>query len=404
MAARSSLRVAVFLSRRAITRGNRGIIVLTVAMMAVVYAELMFVPSLIQGATNQIQLELRNYVTASITITPAGSNPTIPDAAALVARVRATQDVAAATATSLAGSQISYGSRTNSWPVLAIDPTSYARTFMTPRSMIEGTFLDSGANDEIVLGIGIAGAEMTHDSMYGSSLQTVHAGDHVTVTLAGGRTHMFMVKGIYDTDLAAANVTAFITSATANQLAPQLSGRISAIYVKTKQIGDEKATIGRLHREDRHVTYQSWETLSSSVKDITGSFDTIKSILNAVSLFVAAIAVFIVTYVDLANKRRTIGIERAIGISGPAITVSYLLKAAVFAVFGILFGAGIFFGGAIPLVRHHPFRFPIGPVTLSISSTELRRDALILLVVAMVSALVPAWRAVRTRLLDAVWK
>jgi len=60
MAALSSLRVAAFLSRRAIIRGNRGITVLTVAMMAVVYAELMFVPSLIQGATNQIQLELRN--------------------------------------------------------------------------------------------------------------------------------------------------------------------------------------------------------------------------------------------------------------------------------------------------------------------------------------------------------
>jgi ABC-type antimicrobial peptide transport system permease subunit len=41
-------------------------------------------------------------------------------------------------------------------------------------------------------------------------------------------------------------------------------------------------------------------------------------------------------------------------------------------------------------------------VTFSVSSTELRSDAMILLAVAVIGALVPAWRAVRVRLLDAV--
>jgi ABC-type antimicrobial peptide transport system permease subunit len=53
-------------------------------------------------------------------------------------------------------------------------------------------------------------------------------------------------------------------------------------------------------------------------------------------------------------------------------------------------------------VHHHPFQFPIGPVTLSVTSSELRGDAIILLAVAVMGALVPAWRAVRIRLLDAV--
>jgi len=52
--------------------------------------------------------------------------------------------------------------------------------------MIEGTFLDPGVNDEIVLGIGIAGAGKTHASTYESSLQNVHVGDQVNVTLSGG--------------------------------------------------------------------------------------------------------------------------------------------------------------------------------------------------------------------------
>ncbi len=402
MSAASSLRVATFLSRRAITRGNRGITVLTVLMMAVIYAELMFVPSLIQGATNQIQLELRQYVSGSIALTPSPHQLSIHDATAVLARVRATSGVSAATATTLVGSQISHAGRTNSWPVLAIDPASYRATFATSRTMIEGSFLTPGANDQIVLGVAIAGAGRTRVSTYASSLQNVHVGDLVAVTLSGGREHTFRVQGIYQTALTEANASAFVNRATIQRLVPALGDDASTIFVRTAHTGDESSVIARLRVAAPGLGLQSWETLAASVKDLTGSFDTIKSILNGVSLVVAAIAVFIVTYVDLVNKRRTIGIERALGISATAITLNYLLKAVVFAVLGVALGTLLFNGVAVPAVLHHPFNFPIGPVTLSPPAGERRVDALILLAVALVGALVPAWRAVRLRILDAV--
>jgi putative ABC transport system permease protein len=402
-AASSSVRVAGFLSRRAITRGNRGITVLTVLMMAVIYAELLFVPSLIQGATNRIESELQQYITSSVTISPSGSDQTIPDPQAILASARADPKVASATATMLAGSQISHANHTSSWPVVAIDPASYSTTFATPKTMIAGSFLSPSASDDIVLGLGIAGDDDTTASTYNASLQTVHVGDKVTVTLLGGATHVFTVSGIYSTYLSQANSRAFISRATADSLLPALSGKESAIYVKTRAVGQEQAVIDRLRAVHPDVEYQSWQSLSAMIKDVTGSFNTIKAILNAVSLVVAAIAVFIVTYVDLANKRRTIGIERAIGISGPAITLTYLLKAVVFALVGIALGLGLFYGLAIPAVNHHPFEFPIGPVTLSVTGAEIRRDALILVIVAIIGALIPAWRTVRTKLLDAIW-
>jgi putative ABC transport system permease protein len=272
MAALSSLRVAAFLGRRAITRGNRGIIVLTVALMAVIYAELLFVPSLIQGATERIQLELRDNATANVMITPIGSDLTIPDPDDLLARARTTPGVIAATSTVLVGSQISYRSRINSWPVLAVDPKSYAQTFTTPRSMIEGTFLDPGATNEIVLGVGIAGAGRTQESTYGSSLQTVNVGDKVTVTLRGGDNHVFTVKGIYETDLDQANTTAFISTATATKLIPQLAGVSSSIYVRTRQIGDEEGIIDQLRHQRPKVRYQSWQALASSLADVTALY------------------------------------------------------------------------------------------------------------------------------------
>lgn len=399
----STIRVAAFLGRRSMTRGNRGITVLTVLMMAVIYAELLFVPSLIQGATNRIQTELQQYITSSIAISPAGSDQLIPDAPGVVADARRDPDVAGATATMLAGDQVGFRNRTNSWPVIAVDPTSYASTFATPQTMIAGSFLTGGAADDIVLGLGIAGDNRPTSSTYMASLQTVRVGDTVSVTLLGGRSHDFTVSGIYATDLSQANTRAFISRATADELLPPLTGKYSAVYVRTDHVGQEQAVIERLRRTHPDLDYQAWQSLAAMVKDVTGSFNTIKAILNVVSLAVAAIAVFIVTYVDLMNKRRTIGIERAIGISGSAITMSYLLKAIVFAAVGVALGLGLFYGAALPVVRNHPFNFPIGPVTLSPTGPEIRRDALILVVVAVVGALLPAWRTVRARLLDVIW-
>jgi hypothetical protein len=53
-------------------------------------------------------------------------------------------------------------------------------------------------------------------------------------------------------------------------------------------------------------------------------------------------------------------------------------------------------------VHHHPFQFTIGPVILSPTTAELRSDAVFLVVVALAGALVPTWRTVRTRLLEAI--
>jgi len=269
--------------------------------------------------------------------------------------------------------------------------------------MIAGSFLTGAATDDIVLGLGIAGNNDPTSSTYIASLQTARVGDTVTVTLLGGRTHDFTVRGIYATDLSQANTRAFISRATADALLPPLTGKYSAVYVKDETGGPGAGRDRPAGSYPSRPRLPGVAVLAAMVKDVTGSFNNIKAILNAVSLAVAAIAVFIVTYVDLVNKRRTVGIERAIGISGAAITMSYLLKAAVFAVVGVALGLGLFFGLAIPAVRHHPFNFPIGPVTLSPTGPEIRRDALILVVVAVVGALLPAWRTVRARLLDVIW-
>jgi putative ABC transport system permease protein len=400
----ATTRVGGFLGIRSITRGNRGVLILTTVMMALVYAELLFIPSLIQGAIEQTQQQLRDTLTANITATPSGpKTTTFGNTANQLAAIRSTPGVTASTANLLVGTQIAHGNLSSSWPVLATDPASYSQVFVTPRRMIEGQFLARGDIDQIVLGVGIAGAGRTNLATYRASLQSVHAGDQVTVTLLNGQQHAFTVKGIYDDQFAQANQRAFITDTAVSAVAPQFADQSNAIYIRTARVGDEAAVIAGLRARSVGGQLESWSGLAAAVKDQIDSFNVIKNILNLVSLLVAAITVFIVTYVDLVSKRRTIGIERAIGVTPTSIALGYAIRAVAFGLVGVIAGALLFRGAVVPLVAHHPFHFPTGPVTLSVTGKEMRRDAFILVVVATIGALIPAWRSVRLGLVEAIW-
>jgi putative ABC transport system permease protein len=103
------------------------------------------------------------------------------------------------------------------------------------------------------------------------------------------------------------------------------------------------------------------------------------------------------------NKRRQIGIERAIGITSASIVASYVIRAVIYAAFGILAAALIFRYVVVPIEAEHPFHFPFGDVMLAVDVSTLVSSAFILCGVAVVSAFIPAWQTVRTKIIDAIW-
>jgi putative ABC transport system permease protein len=151
------------------------------------------------------------------------------------------------------------------------------------------------------------------------------------------------------------------------------------------------------------MKFQTSADLGAAVQDQTASYQLISDILKFISLVMAAITIFTITYIDLVNKRRQIGIERAIGIRSGPIVLSYVLKAWAYALAGIGTGFALFRYAVTPLVHSHPFHFPNGPVTLATTWNEMSRDLIILIIVATLAALAPALRSVQIRILDAIW-
>ena len=659
-------RVALFLAVRSLARGNASITLMSVAMLTAIFISVMFLPSLIAGATDGLNKQVVGTLTGDLSITPT-TGSAIHDGTAYLAQIRGTAGVEAATGMRRVGNEVSHGAESVAVGVDAIEPVSYAAVFTTPQHLIEGAFLTPGDKDGIVLGIGVAGADQTRQRTYGSSLKTVHTGDKVDVTLAGGQSHTFVVRGVYQNNFPLSDQGAFITldaadslvsdtdiseqlrttfdaldkltatlrtaSGTSASLATGAGGVASALDTLTSSASalassassvdagadrlassaaavassasslaaagqsladglqktsttlgkpavagatgsataaataaqdaaalvatcppstpaycvtvghhatlskdaatsaaasakatatlagavtkaaasaatlasglaqlatatsslstaatslaqgtsgvasgaaglatatdevrasaqkvasgadslaaalakgadvtgptkaDRDSTLAKLDalgtppgkdsftrivvtaapgaddaqvqtqlaalRSD--VQLQSPAQLAAAIQDQLDTFELIDRIMRVMSLLVAAITVIIITYVDLANRRRQIGIERAIGIRSAAIVGSYVIKSIVTAAVGTVVGYLLFRFVLVPVVDQHPFQFPSGPVTLLIVPEVTRSNVVILIVVAAVAALIPAVRTVRMRILDAIW-
>jgi putative ABC transport system permease protein len=399
----TSLRLSAFLAGRTLARSNYGIAAATTLMMLLIYVSLLFLPSLIQGTINRVNAALVETLTSNIVITPAGRGSVIDNAGAYLGQIRKTAGVAAATDVYHVGTQVSYGASSGSWTVDAIDPASYGQVFTTPRNLIEGHDLSASATSQVLLGIGIAGAGETKVHGYRASLQTVHAGDRVGLTLNSGKTVTFTVAGIYNDQFNPADGNAYITQAEAQKLAPASKDRATAIYVRARAGTTDSQLASRLTGLRGGMKFQTSADLGAAVQDQTATYDLISDVLKLISLIMAAITIFTITYIDLVSKRRQIGIERAIGIRSGPIVLSYVLKAWAYALAGVGTGFVLFRFAVTPLVASHPFHFPNGPVTLATTGSEMSRDLIILIIVATVAALAPALRSVRLRILDAIW-
>lgn len=143
--------------------------------------------------------------------------------------------------------------------------------------------------------------------------------------------------------------------------------------------------------------------MSSLVQDTVGTIKTINRVISSLSLFVGAITIFIVTYVDLITRRKQIGIERAVGIRSETIVMTYALKAIICTLIGIVLGGLLFRFAVIPFFEHQPFNFPTGRVSLVFIPESFVSYTFTLIGVAIAAAIIPVLRSVRVKILDAIW-
>jgi putative ABC transport system permease protein len=398
----NSLRVASLLAYSSVVRGNIGVLILTVLILALACLNLLFVPGLLDGLIASSDIKVKDTFAGDLVVESATENPLIQDPSNLIMSIDEIEGVIAATPRNTIGAELKLGNERTSCTVSGINPTMEPSVFTIDQFIVEGSYLSEDDRD-IVLGIQLAGSDDPGIELYSRSLKHAHAGDTISITYANGIAKNYRVKGIFKSDFIQTDIQALISQRELESVNEMARGKAQSIRVNTQADADIDGVKDAILRIRPGLRVFPWQDYAGIMRSMTDSFDVINTILNVVNILIAGITVFIVTYIDVTNRRKQIGIQRAIGITPGSLVMAYLLRVAFYAALAIGVAWLGFVFVILPVEAMFPFRFPFGPVYLVFGAHSLVRASVILVCSAIIAALIPVWMSLRVRILDAIW-
>ncbi|MEN6610839.1 MAG: FtsX-like permease family protein [Methanoregulaceae archaeon] len=394
--------VSLYLASRAIRRGNRGTLALTILIIALVVVLMNFLSMIIGGVVYQYNQQMITYQYGHLTIEPKDKKAVIENSDALTRRIWQIPGVTGVSSRFSTGVTLTNpkNGKFLSQSLTAFNPDDEKTVTQYDRQIIDGDFLSKGDTDQILIGVLIAGNTDEADDKV-ASLGGVKVGDTVTVTYGNGAIKNYRVKGIFQTDGVMIDSSAFVTRKEMDSVM-QSHGEATAVLVK----GTGPDNAGQL--KNTFLAYGVQEpvkTWSEKGKGILGdainSFQLLNRIMTLVSLVVASVVVFIITFINIINRRKQIGILKAIGIRPQIIIGSYLVQVIFLCSCGAVVGVLMLFGISRVLTLY-PIKFPMGYIHPIIDSSSLAISIVCLYGVSLVSGYIPARQVAKEEILDAM--
>jgi putative ABC transport system permease protein len=410
-----NLKLALFLAFKSVIKGNRWALVLIILVMSLSFANLLLTPSILSGLTDTLNRQQIDTLHANIVVDPPQDEYYLHHAGLMEKQIEQIPGVVGVSAHLNSSAFIEYQwqekdspqdkGKSGTWAVIGIDPVREAEVTEIHNRMLQGSYLDSNDRDEIVLGVEIAGGDMAQTTEF-LTLRGVQVGEKVRLTYPNGVQREYTVKGIFRAqEIVQADRLAFVTSKEmASVLGRQVyADRASQILVKTRQGVEESLVIKEIELLNADAQVRSWNDYGAAMTGIVSSFDIVTSLINTIGVVVAGIVMFIVIYINVINKKRQIGILRAIGIKRDVIVGSYLTQAIFYAVLGIILG-GLMFGYVLqPYFELHPLDLPLGQVSLAVNAITVNNAVLGILTAAILAGLIPVLSITRQSIIQSIW-
>ncbi len=394
-------RVAVYLAARALARGNKTSLLLNVAIIALVFTNMILLPSIISGSAELFNQQTIDFQTSDVQVRPVEGDRFITRAGALLETVNRVPGVRRGSARYDIGATLSAGNRSVSVPVTAIDPRNEVEVTKIHEHMKDGEFFSGGERGEILIGQYAAGNEDTRKDLF-TSLGGVTVGERIQVAFANGATREYVVKGIYETRSYLVDYSAFITWDELDALLGTHVDEATEVLVRAETGADVNGVKTALLEAGVQEEVKTWqEAITSAVEESLQTFGIITSISTLVSLVIAIVVIFIVITIKALNQRRQIAILKAIGIHRSTLVRSYLIQVLAICALGTLLGL-VMVGLIGAWFTAHPLVFPDGELVPHFEAAALVENAAWLFAVSLVAGFVPAWRITRENIITAM--
>lgn len=410
----TTFRVAFFLAWRDIKRANIWTTLLISFVLALTFLNLIVVSGILVGLVQGSEDASRGRYTGDAILSTLREKAYIEGSNFIINTIEAMPEVAAVSPRFMSRATIeaNYKSRTRLTDIVnsaggviaGIDPVAEDAVTNLGSYIVEGSYLEPGDYDQILVGSNLLYKYSPTDSPGITTLRDVQAGSRVRLKI-NGFVREVTIKGIVKTKVGEVDLRIFMNNRQLQQLIGRDDSNVGEIAVSLKDKNAAPAFRDALVGEglNRFARIQTWDDAQPKfLKDIKATFGLLGNMIGSIGLAVASITIFIVIFVNAITRRRYIGIMKGIGISRTAIEFSYIMQSLFYATVGMTIGSIIVFAMLQPFIAAHPINFPFSDGILVATALGTLARAVILFLTTIIAGYVPARIVVKQNTLDAI--
>jgi putative ABC transport system permease protein len=397
----NDIRVGALIAYSSIKRGNKKTLLFIIFVLSLIFMNLVFLPSMMGGMTGMFT-GVMQYPYGDIVVEPSGDNTYINNADNVLQKIRAVPDVSAATKRLDAGASIKYKQKSVGSSIIGVLPTEEYDISRYPYIITEGEFLGDLSRDEILIGAmlveGYFGSEI-YDNLGG-----VRVGSLVDVTYSNGVSRTYKVKGIMEGTFELVDLNALVHYKEIEDVYGLDESKATSVVTRVKD-ADNSAKVKEkiISAGVKEPVFTSNEKSDAILRQAMQSIGAIDIVSRFVSLIVGAALILIIIYINVLNRKKEIGILKAVGITPRSIVLSYALMSLFYVSLGIFVGLGLFFS-FISYLQANPVTFyDTIEIIPAIDYLFVVQNIITMLTISVIAGILPAWRVSKESILKAIW-
>ncbi len=407
------IKIAWFLAIRQVKRANKWTTLLIISVMVLTFLNLVVVSGILVGLIQGSIDAQRNYYTSDFIITKLEKKEYIEKSNDIIAALNQIPEVDYYSARygESGTAEVNYKQKARDTDeektgvnFSGIDPVAEDRLTHMSKFIIEGSFLEPGDYDKVLIGSFFVKKYTPVEAPGFTALTNIYPGAKIRISL-NGITREVVVKGILKSKVDDVSAKIFMVDSELRSLIGRDDQNVDEISVKLKP-GVSPELLKNILTKLGYNKYAKLQTFEDAqpkfLKDIVATFAVLGNAIGSIGLAVASITIFIVIFINAITRRKYIGIMKGIGIDGKVIEMSYILQSIFYALCGSMIGLVIVYGFLVPFFNAHPINFPFsdGILVATFSGTMIRVGLLML--ATLLAGYIPARMIVRKNTLDAI--
>jgi len=397
----NEIKVGFLSAKSSVKRGNKKTLAFIVFVLALIFMNLVFLPSMMGGMTGMFN-NFMIYSYGDIVVEPSGDNVYINNADNVLQKIRAIQEVRSATKRLDSGASIKHKQKVVGATITGLLPSEEYDVSDYPYIISEGEFLGDLSRDEIIIGAMLA--EGYFGSEIYDNLGEIKPGSFVNVTYSNNVQRTYKVKGIMEGTFELVDLNALVHYKEIEDVYGLDESKATSIIMRVKNAGDSAKVKEKVIAAGvKEPVFTNNEKSDAIMKQAMETLDLVNVISKYVSLIIGAALILIIVYINVLNRKKEIGILKAIGITPKSIVFSYALLSMFYVSLGIIGGLILYF--------LFMFYFTANPVVFyeSIEIIPEIRTGLIfqsiftMLIMSVIAGILPAWRVSKGNILEAIW-